>query len=133
MGIASLNKGNNVSKLWITIGLIALLAVGAFAYYRSTPGKYDEFAKCLSANGAVMYGAFWCPHCKDQKAAFGKSFQYITYIECAEPNNPNIQTAACRDAKISSYPTWEFVDKTQQSGKLSMEYLAQKTGCALPE
>ena len=110
-----------------------LLLVAGVTYYYTTPGKYDDFAKCLTANGAVMYGAFWCPHCKDQKAEFGKSFKYVTYIECAEAGNPNVQTQVCRDAKVSSYPTWEFADKSQQSGKLSMEYLAQKSGCALPE
>lgn len=121
-----------MNKIIIGVIVAVLLVTAGVAYYTTTPGKYDEFAKCLTANSVVMYGAFWCPHCKEQKAEFGKSFKYVTYIECAEQGNPNVQTQVCRDAKVSSYPTWEFSDTTQQSGKVSMEYLAQRTGCALP-
>lgn len=119
-------------KLMLYGGMAVLLAVAAVAYYLTTPGKYDSFATCLTENQVVMYGAFWCPHCKEQKADFGKAFKRITYVECAEPGNPNLQTQACKDAGINSYPTWEFSDGTQQSGKLSMEYLSQKSGCPLP-
>lgn len=62
--------------------------------------NYDEFAKCLTEKGAVMYGAEWCTHCKEQKAAFGDSFKYIKYIECPE----NI--LLCTDKGINGYPTW---------------------------
>ena len=65
-----------------------------------TNKNYDEFAKCLTQKGAVMYGAEWCPHCKDQKAAFGDSFKYINYVEC--PDN----TQLCIDKGIQGYPTW---------------------------
>ena len=34
-------------------------------------------AKSLKEKGAVMYGAYWCPHCKAEKARFGTSFQYV--------------------------------------------------------
>ena len=121
-----------MNKILLSSILVALLIVGAVAYYYTTPGKYDEFAKCLSEKQVVMYGAFWCPHCKEQKAEFGKSFEYVPYVECAAPDNPNAQVAACRDAGVNSYPTWQFSDGTQQSGKLALEHLAQKTGCVLP-
>lgn len=31
-----------------------------------------------------MYGSVNCPHCQKQKAMFGDSFQYVTYVECME-------------------------------------------------
>ena len=65
-----------------------------------TNKNFDEFAKCLTQKGAVMYGAVWCPHCIEQKAAFGDSFKYINYVEC--PDN----TQLCIDKGISGYPTW---------------------------
>lgn len=121
-----------MNRVLLYSGVALLLIAAGVAYYYTSPGTYDSFAQCLSEKDVVMYGAFWCPHCKNQKTDFGKSFKYITYIECAEPSNPNVQTQACKDAGINSYPTWEFADKTQQSGKLSMEYLSQKSGCPLP-
>ena len=62
--------------------------------------NYDSFAKCLTEKGAVMYGAVWCAHCKDQKKAFGDSFQYIKYVECTE------NTKLCLDDGVNGYPTW---------------------------
>src|SRR5437660_12681193 len=67
--------------LW---GVVAVLFVAAFAagrYYNNH--HYDAFAKCLATKQAKMYGLYWCPHCLDQKAMFGKSFQYVPYAECA--------------------------------------------------
>ena len=60
----------------------------------------DAFAKCLTAKGLTMYGAEWCPHCKDQKALFGDSFKYVNYVEC--PQNTNL----CLAKGIQGYPTW---------------------------
>jgi hypothetical protein len=65
-----------------------------------TDKNYDAFAKCLTEKGATMYGAEWCPHCKEQKAVFGNSFKYINYVEC--PDN----TQLCLDKGIQGYPTW---------------------------
>lgn len=65
-----------------------------------TNKNYDEFAKCLTQKGETMYGAAWCPHCIEQKAAFGTSFKYINYVEC--PDN----TQLCIDKGIQGYPTW---------------------------
>ena len=37
----------------------------------SSPQKV-KFAKFLNENNIVMYSAYWCPHCHDQKQLFGK-------------------------------------------------------------
>jgi len=95
-------------------------------------GKYDALATCLKTNGAVFYGAFWCPHCNNQKEAFGTSKTLLPYVECATPDGKD-QTQVCKDKQITGYPTWEFADGSRLSGEIPMETLAQKTGCVLPK
>jgi len=91
----------------------------------------DDFAKCLAADNVSMYGASWCPHCNDQKTMFGTSFQYINYVECADPNNSQVQTPACNKAGISGYPTW-VINGTLYPGEQTLAGLAKMTGCVLP-
>ena len=31
----------------------------------------EKLAKFMTNEGMVLYGAYWCPHCKDQKELFG--------------------------------------------------------------
>ncbi len=118
-----------------TIGIIAallLVIIAAGVVYFAAPSKnYDEFAKCLTARGATLYGAFWCQHCKKQKEAFGNSMQFINYVECSTPDGRG-QTATCQLAGITGYPTWEFQDGSRLSGFIELPELAQKTGCTLP-
>lgn len=116
------------------IVLVAILVVGGIGYfimdYQNTPGNYDAFAQCISGSGAKFYGAYWCPHCNDQKDMFGKSAKFLPYVECSLPNGQG-QTAVCEQAGIESYPTWEFPDGTKLSGTQSFETLAAKTSCAI--
>ena len=72
--------------LWKKAG-IALLLLAAFgtAYYfgyRKSAHKYDAFARCLTDRQVKMYGAYWCPHCAEQKEMFGESFALAPYVEC---------------------------------------------------
>jgi len=90
-------------------------------------GKFDDFAKCLTNKGAIMYGAIWCENCKIQKELFGSSFQYIKYIEC--PDN----TKLCLDKGIEGYPTWIFTDGKKIEGRDTLEDLAKVSGCELPK
>ncbi|NEP63184.1 MAG: hypothetical protein F6K31_40800, partial [Symploca sp. SIO2G7] len=66
-------------------------------------------AKHLKEVNAKMYGAYWCPHCFDQKQLFGKEAKkYMPYIECAD-DGANSQTALCRSVpEITGFPTWEI-------------------------
>ena len=100
----------------------------------STPAaqysNLDSFAKCLTYSGVKMYGAFWCPHCQNQKTMFGKSFENIDYTECSLPDKSG-QTQACKDANIQKYPTWEFKDGSRIEGELALLQLSQKSGCKL--
>lgn len=87
----------------------------------------EELAKCLTREGAKMYGAYWCGHCQNQKKLFGDSFQYIDYIECdAKGENPN--PAACSSAGIEGYPTWVISGK-KYPGEQSFEKLKELSNC----
>jgi|SRR5581483_7952534 len=120
---------------WI-IGIVVIVGIGVGVYFwvqqQNAPGKYDAFAKCIASKGVTFYGAFWCPHCQDQKAMFGSSAKYLPYVECSTPDS-NGQTPVCQQASIQGYPTWQFADKTRQEGEMSLQDLAKKTGCALPQ
>ncbi|MFA5827625.1 MAG: thioredoxin domain-containing protein [Candidatus Paceibacterota bacterium] len=122
------------TKFIIFIVLVVFL-VGGFGIYTGTKsqngGKLDGFAQCIKSSGAEFYGAFWCVHCQEQKTEFGSSKQYLPYIECANSDNTQIQI--CIDKKIEGYPTWVFKDGSRLSGKLSLETLAEKTQCILPQ
>ncbi len=76
----------------------------------------------LTATGAKMYGAFWCPHCADQKEMFGDAVDAVNYIEC-DPEGENAQPQQCSDAGIEGYPTWE-VNGELYPGVRSLEELA---------
>ncbi|MBI4173794.1 MAG: hypothetical protein HY519_03690 [Candidatus Aenigmarchaeota archaeon] len=119
----------NKRYLALFVGLV-FIAAGFVAYTSSAPGKYDDFAKCLTDKGLKFYGAFWCPHCASQKELFGSSIKYVNYIECSTPDR-SAQTQVCIDAKIKSYPTWGFPDGKLVEGVLSLEDLGRRSGCSL--
>jgi hypothetical protein len=121
--------------IWLAVIWIvpAILWVPAVSAADKPGGKYDAFAQCLTKKHVAMYGAFWCPHCNDQKKEFGTAFSYVHYVECAVPAQPpNVQTPACQEMKIRKYPTWVFPDGERVEAIQSLEQLSQKTGCKLP-
>lgn len=123
----------NKKPLWAVLIVVAVIAAGVMivgAYNVSAP--LDGFATCLKDKGATFYGAFWCPHCQNQKKLFGKSQSKLPYVECSPPNGKG-QTQVCSDKKVDGYPTWEFADDSRESGELTLERLAEKTGCSLPD
>src|SRR5579864_1146832 len=119
--------------IWI-VGVLILLgaAWGSYDYfsYRKV-STLDGFAKCLSSKGARMYGAWWCPHCADQKELFGYAFQYVNYTECS-PEGQRTETPQCKQEGIKHFPTWRFTDGSSNEGLLQMTELSAKTGCRLP-
>jgi thiol-disulfide isomerase/thioredoxin len=122
----------------ITIFVVLIVVLGLAIFMKSKPqepGKLDGFASCLKEKGAVFYGEFWCPHCKEQKDLFSKSVKMLPYVECSTPNGQS-QLQVCRDAGITQYPTWDFKTATGTErvvGTLSLEQLSSKTGCQLPQ
>ena len=105
------------------IALLSLLSVVFFAgcAQQNAAVNTDDLAKCLTANGVTMYGSVTCPHCQAQKAAFGTSFQYVTYVECTKDFE--------RCSKLKGVPVWEFKDGTQLMGQQDFTTLATKANC----
>jgi|TARA_Y100000310_G_scaffold343261_1_gene450036 glutaredoxin len=119
-------------NLIIGLGALVVISLFIFMFYNSddSVGANDEFAKCLTENNVKIYGAYWCPHCKDQKELFGNSWKHVDYIECSLPNNAG-QTAVCSQAGIQSYPMWEFSDGSRVLGYQTLEGLSQLSNCNL--
>ena len=127
---------NNIKIFIFTIGLLILGTIVSVLLQSDNrspePGKYDAFATCLKDKGAVFYGAFWCAHCQSQKKLFGSSQKLLPYVECSSADGQG-QTQECIDKKITSYPTWEFVDGSRLNGEIPLQQLADKTSCFLPQ
>lgn len=117
---------------WIVTGVLVVGIFAGMVWYSSQPGKYDEFATCIKESGATFYGAFWCPHCQEQKALFGKSAKKLAYVECSTPDGQN-QTQICKEKNIESYPTWEFKDGTRKTGLVRFADLTAFTGCTVTQ
>src|SRR3989338_8143620 len=108
-------------RLILTLSLLFLiiLAIAIPTYlYKTSPGKYDNFAKCLKEKGAVMYGAKWCMYTQAQKTMFGKSFKYLDYRD--HTTGPNIKVT----------PTW-IIKENRYERVQSFERLSALTGCKM--
>ena len=122
---------------YLYIGLVVLIVVGLIWVRNSAPArevevattKFDDFAQCLTDAGAKFYGAWWCPHCKDQKEMFENSAK-LPYIECSTPSKQPIKE--CVDAGIEGFPAWIFADGTKLEGTQKLDDLAAKTNCTVP-
>ena len=115
------NKKGKKNKFIIFVVLaVTLLIAGAYvAYSYFVPGPYDNFAKCLTEKGAVMYGAIsWCKYTQAQSYMFGKSFKYINYKDESQL------------AGLKTRPTWVINNKWYEKVQ-SFETLAEATGCPI--
>ena len=106
-------KAKKKRNVAISATVLVLLLFGAVAYWMLSPGKYDDFAKCLTEKGAVMYGEDWCKYTNAQKAMFGRSFKYINYEQ-----KPDLRKR----------PTWVIDGKTYETVQ-SFQRLSELTGC----
>jgi hypothetical protein len=139
----------DVGQLWLSgLGVAMITAIVALGLYNSVdiakaPNSITDsqgetglaittasgtaeiaLARHLTQIGAKEYGAYWCPHCYDQKQLFGKeAFAIINYIECTT-DGKNSQTQLCEKAGIQGFPTWEIRGKLYQ-GIQPLEKLAE--------
>ncbi|MBI2866979.1 MAG: vitamin K epoxide reductase family protein [Chloroflexi bacterium] len=120
----------------VTLAVAAIVlgvAIGAHQTKNATQGTESyrvALAKHLTESGAVMYGAYWCPHCADQKSMFGDAIRYVTYVEC-DPRGEKPNPALCNQKGVYLYPTWE-VGGRMYTGVMSLEQLALLTGYTPP-
>lgn len=113
-------------KFLLPLIFLALVAGAVFFLLpKESRANLDSFAECLSSKGAVMYGAYWCPHCQNEKNAFGGSFKYVNYVECTEKPNE------CLAKDVQGYPTWIFPDGKRFVGEQGITKLQEASGCPL--
>jgi hypothetical protein len=89
----------------------------------------------LQKFGAKVYGAWWCPHCYEQKQLFGREAIQASFgnvaVECHEQGiNPQVEL--CQQKKIEGYPTWIIKGK-KYPGITSPKQLAKLTGYRGPQ
>ena len=101
------------TKIIVVSVIVVLLLISASFYFVFRPGKYNDFAKCLTQKGAIMYGEDWCQYTTGQKNMFGNSFKYVNY---------EVKTG------LKLRPTWIINNKTYETVQ-SFEHLAFLTGC----
>lgn len=88
----------------------------------SSQSQEITIAKCLSAEGAILYGASWCTYTQKQIASFGDGYQYLSYVECTE------QASLCKEKGISAYPTW-IIDGSRYQGYRVPTAIGAIAGC----
>lgn len=127
------NKKTNIIGIIVLVVVVIAIVVGAYLYSASNKnsasknsnGQLDAFAKCVTAKGLTMYGAYWCPHCQNEKAAFGSSFKYINYVECG------YDSSKCVAKGVQGFPTWIDSAGKKYEGEQGIQGLSQITGCSV--
>jgi len=126
-------------KAWRLLpGALGFIAAGSIAAGSATPAaessgnstasstiqpsnnRQKGLAQHLKLKGAVVYGAWWCPHCNHQKELFGvEAIELLPYVEC---DKDDAGRQRCQDAQVRGYPTWEL-NGERRLGVLSLEEL----------
>ncbi|OGZ09470.1 MAG: hypothetical protein A3D65_02410 [Candidatus Lloydbacteria bacterium RIFCSPHIGHO2_02_FULL_50_13] len=127
----------SVAVLLLAVGVVLYAISGGSPVTKSTVTVAPDsspvavFAQCLKDRGVIFYGAFWCPHCVNQKKLFGDAVALLPYVECSTPDG-NGQLEICKTKKVDGYPTWEFADGSRLSGERTFAELGEKSGCPVP-
>ncbi|MEB3268306.1 MAG: hypothetical protein VKJ09_07190 [Leptolyngbya sp.] len=115
-------------------GVVALSGCTGLSLPGGAPGQpsYEQqLAEHLTASGAQMYGAFWCPHGSAQKELFGNAVDQVPYVEC-DPEGEAAQPQLCQEKGIQGYPTWE-INGELYPGVRSLEELAELSDYPAPQ
>jgi uncharacterized membrane protein/glutaredoxin len=120
--VASVLAGALAAAILVPLGAAFIYAMPA----GGGAGYEAALAKHLRASGAVMYGAFWCPHCQEQKALFGDAAKDLPYVEC-DPGGINPRPDLCEKAGVKAFPTW-VLGNERREGVQSPQALADFSG-----
>lgn len=141
MGSMVQMSASSAAKRWVKSSLkglgaialtVSLLAGCASQNATVDSSSYEaQLANHLDETGATMYGAYWCPHCADQKEMFGQAVDLVPYVECAA-DGENAQPQLCKDKGIQGYPTWE-INGEFYPGSQSLDTLADLSGFEAPQ
>ena len=108
----------------------------AFTVEETSGSSEIALAQHLKEIGANMYGAYWCPHCFEQKQLFGiEALADMPYVECAEDGvtpqvdrcKQTLAKAAKQTGKQAGFPTWEIKGQFYL-GRQPLEDLAKASG-----
>jgi uncharacterized membrane protein/glutaredoxin len=129
--IGSLVAGGLTAAVLVPFGAAFIFAMPSGA----GGGAEAALARHLRETGAVMYGAYWCPHCQEQKDLFGAAAHDLPYVEC-DPKGVNARPDLCEKAGVKAFPTW-VIGGQRREGVQSLSALAdaskfQPTGAAPP-
>lgn len=139
--LLALSRPKNLPQFdWSSWGMgtaagVALIVVALHLHYSGVfdPAAGPEqpelraLAEHLAATDATFFGAYWCPHCQDQKALFEASAERLPYVECTPEGRGGPLSAECRRNNIESYPTWIIAGRRHE-GVLTPERLASLSG-----
>jgi uncharacterized membrane protein len=112
-----------------------------FAVGTPSGAAETQLAKHLKDTGATMYGAYWCPHCCEQKQLFGQTaMKDLGYVECGEGGkdaNPNACRAIASEVEKATgekfgFPTWK-INGQYYAGRKTLTELAQLSGYQGPQ
>jgi uncharacterized membrane protein len=124
---ANIEQPDELGRVRIPLATTEAVAPKGWEISTTSGASEIELAQYLTEKGAKMFGAYWCPHCYEQKQLFGKeAFSKINYIECAEGGN-NPQPQLCSQVGIKSFPSWQINGKLEPGAK-ELEKLAKATG-----
>ena len=119
-------KSRNFKKYFLLLGLITAVIIILLTFYirAQTPGKYDDFTKCLTEKGVIIYGNDYCQYTTRQLNDFGNSDKYLKYVKCAD----NKELCDSKGVKIT--PAWEMNGQMYE-GVQSFERLSTLSGCEI--
>lgn len=89
------------------------------------------FAKAIKDSGAIMYGAYWCPHCLATKDLFQDGAKFLPYVEVTDANRQLNQVGITQG--IQNFPTWILADGTRLEGEQTLANLASEIGISIPQ
>jgi len=115
--------------------LVAFMVLHYAGVFDPAAGPEDPYlrnlAEHLSAINAEFYGAYWCPHCQQQKLVFGASSARLPYVECSPNGRRGAPSTDCLAANIHNYPTW-VINGRRFERTLSARQLARYSGFRAP-
>ena len=114
------NKKIIIISIVSVLLVLAGIGIGVGFVNTNKPGQLDNFAKCLTEKGAVMYGAPLCKYTAGQKAMFGNSMRFIDYRDFTK--DPNVEIT----------PTW-LINGAYYQNVQTFDRLSALTGCSLPQ
>jgi uncharacterized membrane protein len=120
----------------VSAGAVLMLALYFAGIIGPAGGPEDPYlrglAQQLVEKGAKFYGAYWCPVCQRQKAAFGASEKRLPYVECSPGGQRASSAPECVAAGVTNYPTWIFPGGDRITSFLEPAELARRVGYVGP-